>query len=123
MLCFSLNAIDDPLHDEDMFAPTVFGEGIAILAGDALLTIAFEIVSKAKPAPRYDISILLHEIAQHEHQILRPRLGLQDSRSDWRSPCELDDNFQADEKVNIYSRTLSEGFKIYHHQTHINHNS
>ena len=28
--------------------------------------------------------ILQHEIAQHEHQILRPRLGLQDSRSDRR---------------------------------------
>ena len=41
----------------------VFGEGIAVLAGDALLTLAFEIVSTAKPAPRYDISILLREIA------------------------------------------------------------
>jgi geranylgeranyl diphosphate synthase type II len=41
----------------------VFGEGIAVLAGDALLTIAFEIVSRAKPAPRYDISALLREIS------------------------------------------------------------
>src|ERR1700746_846816 len=41
----------------------VFGEGIAVLAGDALLTIAFEMVSHAKPTPRYDISILLREIA------------------------------------------------------------
>src|SRR5207253_6211178 len=41
----------------------VFGEGIAVLAGDALLTIAFEIVSRAKPAPRYDMSILLRAIA------------------------------------------------------------
>ena len=34
-------------------APTchkVFGDGIAVLAGDALLTIAFEIVSRAKPS-------------------------------------------------------------------------
>ena len=52
--------------------------------------------------------ILLHEIAQHEHQILRPRLGLQDSRSGQRTSYKLDDNFQADEKVNIYSRTLVE---------------
>jgi geranylgeranyl diphosphate synthase type II len=41
----------------------VFGEGIAVLAGDALLTIAFEIVSMSKPALRYDTSILLREIA------------------------------------------------------------
>ena len=41
----------------------VFGEGIAVLAGDALLTIAFEIVSTAKPASGYDISILLRELA------------------------------------------------------------
>jgi len=41
----------------------VFGEGIAVLAGDALLTIAFDIVSRAKPTPRYDMSTLLREIA------------------------------------------------------------
>src|SRR5947208_2198086 len=31
----------------------VFGDGIAVLAGHALLTIAFEIVSMAKPARHY----------------------------------------------------------------------
>jgi geranylgeranyl diphosphate synthase type II len=41
----------------------IFGDGIAILAGDALLTIAFEIVSTAKPTSRYDTSIFLREIA------------------------------------------------------------
>jgi geranylgeranyl diphosphate synthase type II len=41
----------------------VFGDGIAILAGDALLTIAFELVSRAKPTPRYNMSSLLREIA------------------------------------------------------------
>jgi geranylgeranyl diphosphate synthase type II len=41
----------------------IFGDGIAILAGDALLTIAFKIVSHAKPTSRYDTSILLREIA------------------------------------------------------------
>src|SRR5437773_7404244 len=41
----------------------VFGEGVAVLAGDALLTIAFEIVSRAKPRPRYDMSTLLRELA------------------------------------------------------------
>jgi geranylgeranyl diphosphate synthase type II len=41
----------------------VFGEGIAVLAGDALLTIAFEIVSHAKRSWRYDMSALLREIS------------------------------------------------------------
>jgi geranylgeranyl diphosphate synthase type II len=66
---YSLVHDDLPSMDNDDFRrgrPTchkVFGDGIAILAGDALLTIAFEIVSNAKPTSRYDISILLREIA------------------------------------------------------------
>src|SRR6266481_7777041 len=66
---YSLVHDDLPSMDNDDFRrgrPTchkVFGDGIAVLAGDALLTIAFEIVSNAKAAPRYDISILLREIA------------------------------------------------------------
>src|SRR6266487_1758302 len=66
---YSLVHDDLPSMDNDDFRrgrPTchkIFGEGIAVLAGDALLTIAFEIVSNAKPAPRYDTSILLREIA------------------------------------------------------------
>jgi len=66
---YSLVHDDLPSMDNDDFRrgrPTchkVFGEGIAVLAGDALLTIAFEIVSKAKPAPRYDMSTLLSETA------------------------------------------------------------
>src|SRR6201997_3073173 len=66
---YSLVHGDLPSMDNDDFRrgrPTchkVFGDAIAVLAGDALLTIAFEIVSTAKPAPRYDTSILLREIA------------------------------------------------------------
>lgn len=66
---YSLVHDDLPSMDNDDFRrgrPTchkVFGDGIAILAGDALLTIAFEIVSRAKPARRYDTSSFLHEIA------------------------------------------------------------
>ncbi|HEY2626592.1 MAG TPA: farnesyl diphosphate synthase [Candidatus Udaeobacter sp.] len=66
---YSLVHDDLPSMDNDDFRrgrPTchkVFGEGIAVLAGDGLLTIAFEIVSKAKPTPRYDISTLLCELA------------------------------------------------------------
>ena len=59
---YSLVHDDLPSMDNDDFRrgrPTchkVFGDGIAVLAGDALLTIAFEIVSRAKP-------ILLRELA------------------------------------------------------------
>ena len=66
---YSLVHDDLPSMDDDDFRrgrPTchkVFGDGIAVLAGDGLLTIAFEIVSMAKPAPRYDMSVLLREIA------------------------------------------------------------
>jgi geranylgeranyl diphosphate synthase, type II len=66
---YSLVHDDLPSMDNDDFRrgrPTchkAFGEGIAVLAGDALLTIAFEIVSRAKPTPRYNMSTLLREIA------------------------------------------------------------
>ena len=66
---YSLVHDDLPSMDNDDFRrgrPTchkVFGEGIAVLAGDALLTTAFEIVSKVKPTPRYDMASLLCEIA------------------------------------------------------------
>jgi geranylgeranyl diphosphate synthase, type II len=66
---YSLVHDDLPSMDNDDFRrgrPTchkVFGDGIAVLAGDGLLTIAFEIVSKAKPMPCYDMSILLGEVA------------------------------------------------------------
>ena len=66
---YSLVHDDLPSMDNDDFRrgrPTchkIFGDGIAILAGDALLTVAFEIVSTAKPTPRYDISFLLREVA------------------------------------------------------------
>ena len=41
----------------------VFGEGIAILAGDALLTIAFEIATQASETRRYRLREMLREIA------------------------------------------------------------
>jgi geranylgeranyl diphosphate synthase type II len=40
----------------------VFGDGIAILAGDALLTIAFEIAASAKTTSRYDLRDIFREI-------------------------------------------------------------
>src|ERR1700686_2472430 len=66
---YSLVHDDLPSMDNDDFRrgrPTchkVFGEGIAVLAGDALLTVAFEIVSRARPTSRYDMATLLCEVA------------------------------------------------------------
>jgi geranylgeranyl diphosphate synthase type II len=66
---YSLVHDDLPSMDNDDFRrgrPTchkVFGEGIAVLAGDALLTVAFEIVSRTKPTSRYDMTTLLREVA------------------------------------------------------------
>jgi geranylgeranyl diphosphate synthase type II len=66
---YSLVHDDLPSMDNDDFrrgrltCHKVFGEGIAVLAGDALLTIAFEIVSRAKPGPRYEMPMLLREVA------------------------------------------------------------
>jgi geranylgeranyl diphosphate synthase type II len=66
---YSLVHDDLPSMDNDDFRrgrPTchkVFGDGIAVLAGDALLTIAFEIVSRAKPTSRHKMSTLLREVA------------------------------------------------------------
>src|ERR1043166_2429791 len=56
------------MDDDDMRRgrPTchkVFGEGIAVLAGDALLTIAFEILSKADEPRRYRMPSLVSELA------------------------------------------------------------
>jgi geranylgeranyl diphosphate synthase, type II len=66
---YSLVHDDLPSMDNDDFRrgrPTchkVFGDGIAVLAGDALLTIAFEIVSRAQLPQRYKMPALLREIA------------------------------------------------------------
>jgi len=66
---YSLVHDDLPSMDNDDFrrgratCHKVFGDGIAILAGDALLTIAFEIISHTKPTARYNMSILLRELA------------------------------------------------------------
>lgn len=66
---YSLIHDDLPSMDNDDLRrgrPTchkVFGEGIAILAGDALLTIAFEIAAHAKATKRYDHQTIFREIA------------------------------------------------------------
>jgi len=65
---YSLVHDDLPAMDNDDFRrgrPTshkVYGEGIAVLAGDALLTQAFEIAAQAKGWPRYPHVSLIREI-------------------------------------------------------------
>jgi geranylgeranyl diphosphate synthase type II len=66
---YSLIHDDLPCMDDDDLRrgmPTshkVFGEGIAVLAGDALLTIAFEILAQAVPTSRYKTPALITELA------------------------------------------------------------
>jgi geranylgeranyl diphosphate synthase, type II len=66
---YSLVHDDLPSMDNDDFrrgratCHKVFGDGIAVLAGDGLLTVAFEIAARAKPTRRYSMSEILREIA------------------------------------------------------------
>ena len=65
---YSLIHDDLPCMDDDDLRrgrPTshkVFGEGIAVLAGDALLTRAFGLLAAVKPSKRYPLSQLLAEM-------------------------------------------------------------
>lgn len=67
---YSLVHDDLPAMDNDDYRRgkltnhKVFGEGIAVLAGDALLTQAFEIAAQAKAWPRYSHRDLILEIAR-----------------------------------------------------------
>jgi geranylgeranyl diphosphate synthase type II len=67
---YSLVHDDLPSMDNDDFRrgkPTnhkVFGEGIAVLAGDALLTQAFEIAGQFAPTKRYGLYEVIQELAK-----------------------------------------------------------
>ena len=67
---YSLIHDDLPAMDNDDYRRgkltnhKVFGEGIAVLAGDALLTQAFEIAAKCKGWPRYSHQRIILELAQ-----------------------------------------------------------
>jgi geranylgeranyl diphosphate synthase, type II len=54
---------DDDLRRGKPTSHKVFGEGIAVLAGDALLTEAFALVAKAKPPKRYPTQMLVEDLA------------------------------------------------------------
>ncbi len=66
---YSLVHDDLPCMDDDDLRrgrPTshkVYGEGVAVLTGDALLTIAFEILAQAPTTTRYKTGTLIHELA------------------------------------------------------------
>jgi geranylgeranyl diphosphate synthase type II len=66
---YSLIHDDLPCMDDDDLRrgrPTshkVFGEGVAVLAGDALLTVAFELLAEVMPTPRYKTADLVRELA------------------------------------------------------------
>jgi geranylgeranyl diphosphate synthase, type II len=67
---YSLIHDDLPCMDDDKLRrgkPTshvVFGEGMAVLAGDALLTEAFALLAQAKPRARYTSADLVAELAR-----------------------------------------------------------
>lgn len=54
---------DDDLRRGKPTSHKVFGEGMAVLAGDALLTIAFELAAKSKGSSRYSAADILAELA------------------------------------------------------------
>lgn len=67
---YSLIHDDLPCMDDDDMRrgrPTshkVFGEGVAVLAGDALHTMAFEILARTKPAPRHSVADFVLELSR-----------------------------------------------------------
>jgi geranylgeranyl diphosphate synthase type II len=66
---YSLVHDDLPSMDNDDFrrgratCHKVFGDGIAVLTGDALLTIAFEIAARAQGSRRYDLREMICELS------------------------------------------------------------
>lgn len=69
MHTYSLVHDDLPCMDDDDLRrgrPTchkVYGEGMAVLTGDALLTETFLILSESKPTPRYPLAAFIAELA------------------------------------------------------------
>ena len=67
---YSLVHDDLPAMDDDMMrrgratCHVVFGEAIAILCGDALLTESFAVLAGAKPTPRHTTAAMVRELAR-----------------------------------------------------------
>lgn len=70
MHTYSLVHDDLPAMDDDDLRrgrPTchkVYGEGMAVLCGDALLTEAFAVLCRTAPTPRYSVAALVAELAE-----------------------------------------------------------
>lgn len=67
---YSLVHDDLPCMDDDDLRrgrPTthkVFGDGVAVLTGDALLTVAFEFLARTKPTARHGVADFLRELSK-----------------------------------------------------------
>jgi len=91
---YSLIHDDLPCMDDDDLRrgrPTshkVFGEGIAVLAGDALLTQAFVVLAQAKPRARYSTANLVEELAHAAGSRGLIAGQVADLESENRSPTE-----------------------------------
>ena len=55
---------DDDLRRGKPTSHKVFGEGVAVLAGDALLTHAFELAARVPGWPRYSVADIIRELAR-----------------------------------------------------------
>jgi geranylgeranyl diphosphate synthase type II len=55
---------DDDLRRGRPTTHKVFGEGVAVLTGDALLTVGFEILARTKPTARHGMAEFLRELSQ-----------------------------------------------------------
>jgi len=96
---YSLIHDDLPCMDDDDLRrgqPTChvrYGEGIAVLAGDALLTLAFEILAQAAPTKRHSVAACVGELARasgSRHLIGGQVLDLEGEGSEVRpTPAQL----------------------------------
>jgi geranylgeranyl diphosphate synthase type II len=64
---------DDDLRRGRPTTHKVFGEAVAVLAGDALLTVAFEILARTRKTKRYDAGDLVAELARAAGSLFPPK--------------------------------------------------
>lgn len=94
---YSLIHDDLPCMDDDDFRrgkPTshkVFGEGVAVLAGDALLTVAFEILAGAPATKRHPVSAQIRElaVASGSRELIAGQVADLEGEGKTPSPAEL----------------------------------
>lgn len=102
---YSLIHDDLPCMDNDDLRrgrPTshkVFGEGIAVLAGDALLTRAFGLIAEMTPPKRYPLSQLLAETAEAAGSLQLIAGQVADLEAEGRKPVISDVRFIHERKT------------------------